>query len=141
MSYLEDMARSLVILGERPEADGKVWHLPATDPITGRQFLELVFAEVGSPPKVARLSPGMARLGGVFVPMIRELGELMYQWTAPFVLDASKFRGSFGPFQPTPHPEAVMRTPGSASTRVLPVGEYLVRYRTVSPKPGLAHWV
>jgi nucleoside-diphosphate-sugar epimerase len=110
MSYLEDMARGLVILGERPGADGQVWHLPATDPITGRQFLELVFAEVGSPPKVARLSPGMARLGGVFVPMIRELGELMYQWTAPFVLDASKFQRSFGPLQPTPHPEAVKRT-------------------------------
>jgi len=110
MSYLEDMARALVILGERPEADGQVWHLPTADPITGRQFLELVFAEVGSSPKVARLSPGMARLGGVFVPMIRELGELMYQWTAPFVLDALKFQRSFGPFQPTPHPEAVKRT-------------------------------
>jgi nucleoside-diphosphate-sugar epimerase len=104
------MARAFVILGERPEADGQVWHLPATDPITGRQFLKLVFAEVGSHPKVARISLGMARLGGVFVPMMRELSELMYQWTAPFVLDATKFQRSFGPFQPTPHPEAVKGT-------------------------------
>ena len=87
-----------------------MWHLPATDPITGRQFLELLFAEVSSPPKVARLSPGVVRIGGVFVPTLRELGELMYQWTAPFVVDASKFQRSFGPFQPTPHPEAVKRT-------------------------------
>jgi nucleoside-diphosphate-sugar epimerase len=110
LSYLEDMARAFVILGERQEADGQVWHLPTADPISGQQFLELVFAELGLPPKIARLSPGTARVAGVFVPMIRELRELMYQWTAPFVLDASKFQRSFGPFQPTPHPEAVKRT-------------------------------
>jgi nucleoside-diphosphate-sugar epimerase len=110
LSYLEDMARAFVILGERPEAEGQVWHLPTADPISGQQFLELVFAELGLPQKIARLSPGTARVAGVFVPMIRELRELMYQWTAPFVLDASKFQRSFGPFQPTPHPEAVKRT-------------------------------
>jgi hypothetical protein len=52
----------------------------------------------------------MVRLAGVFDPMIRELGELMYQWTAPFVSDDTKFQRAFGPFQPTPHPEAVNRT-------------------------------
>jgi nucleoside-diphosphate-sugar epimerase len=110
LSYLEDMARALVILGERPEADGQVWHLPTADPISGRQFLEIVFAELGLPAKIARLLPRTARVAGVFVPMIRELRELMYQWTVPFVLDASKFQRSFGPFQPTLHPEAVKRT-------------------------------
>ena len=44
LSYLEDMAKGLVTLGEREEADGEVWHLPAAEPITGRKFLELVFA-------------------------------------------------------------------------------------------------
>ncbi len=110
VSYLGDMARAFAILGERPEAEGQVWHLPAADPLTGRQFLGVVFAELGRPPKIERVSPGMVRLAGVFVPMIRELGELMYQWTAPFVSDATKFQRAFGPFQPTPHTEAVNRT-------------------------------
>jgi hypothetical protein len=34
------MGRALVTLGERDEADGQVWHLPAAEPLTGRQFLE-----------------------------------------------------------------------------------------------------
>jgi hypothetical protein len=34
-------ARALVPLGERDEADGQVWDLPAAKPLTGRQFLTL----------------------------------------------------------------------------------------------------
>jgi nucleoside-diphosphate-sugar epimerase len=47
LNYLPDMARALVTLGEREEADGEAWHLPAAEPITGRRFLEMVFAEAG----------------------------------------------------------------------------------------------
>ena len=49
------MARALVILGERDDADGQAWHLPAAEPLTGRQFLELVFAEAGHPPETLRV--------------------------------------------------------------------------------------
>jgi nucleoside-diphosphate-sugar epimerase len=37
-SYLEDMARALVTLAERDEADGQVWHVPSAEPLTGRQL-------------------------------------------------------------------------------------------------------
>jgi hypothetical protein len=37
------MARALVMLAERDEADGRVWHLPAADPLTGRELLTLIF--------------------------------------------------------------------------------------------------
>ena len=35
---------------------------------------------------------------------------MLYQWERPFVLDASKFQHAFGPFEPTPHPQAVATT-------------------------------
>ena len=54
LNYLEDMARALVMLGERDDADGQAWHLPAAEPLTGRQFLELVFAEAGHPAQDCR---------------------------------------------------------------------------------------
>jgi hypothetical protein len=34
----------------------------------------------------------------------------MYQFERPFVSEASKLSGTFGPFEPTPHGEAVART-------------------------------
>jgi hypothetical protein len=46
----------------------------------------------------------------VFNPLVRELNETLYQFERPFVADASKFQGAFGPFEPTPHREAVRRT-------------------------------
>jgi nucleoside-diphosphate-sugar epimerase len=110
LSYLEDMAAGLVVLGERDEADGQVWHLPAAEPITGREFLELVFRHAGHRPKLGAASRPMIRIAGVFNPLLRELSETLYQFERPFVSDASKFQRAFGPFEPTPHPEAVART-------------------------------
>jgi nucleoside-diphosphate-sugar epimerase len=110
LSYLEDMARALVVLGERGEADGQAWHLPAADPLTGRQFLELVLAAAGSGSKVATNSAAMTRLAGVFVPFLREVAETLPSFQAPFVVDWSKYQAAFGPVSPTPHQEAVART-------------------------------
>jgi nucleoside-diphosphate-sugar epimerase len=110
LNYLEDMARSLVTLGERGEADGQVWHLPAAQPLTGRQFLQLLFEEAGRAPKTGVASRPVLRIAGLFNPLLRELNETLYQFERPFVSDASKFQAAFGPFEPTPHQAAVGRT-------------------------------
>jgi nucleoside-diphosphate-sugar epimerase len=110
LNYLEDIARALVTLGERDEADGQVWHLPAAEPLTGRQFLALAFEAAGHPAKVGAVPRPMIRIGGLFNRLVRELNETLYQFERPFILDASKFQRAFGPFEPTPHPEAVTRT-------------------------------
>ena len=110
LSYLEDVAAGLATLGEREEADGQAWHLPAAEPLTGRQFLELVVAASGGRSRIGTNSAAMTRLAGVFVPVIREVDEVLYEFQAPYVVDWSKFGLEFGPFTPTPHAEAVART-------------------------------
>jgi hypothetical protein len=41
--------------------------------------------------------PTLAMKGlGLFMPMMRELGEMGYQWSEPFVTDDRAFRGRFG---------------------------------------------
>ncbi len=109
-NFLPDMARALVTLGERAEAGGGVWHLPAATPITGREFLNLISEETGRPVKAGVTSRTALRAIGFFSSFIRELAETVYQFEGPFVSDASKFERAFGPFEPTPHPEAVART-------------------------------
>jgi len=110
VSYTEDMGRAIAILGERDEADGQVWHLPAAEPVTGRAFIELIAHAIGRPLRPTATTAGMVRLAGLFVPMIREVGDVMDQWTEPFVSDASRFQRAFGPFEVTPLDEAVRRT-------------------------------
>jgi nucleoside-diphosphate-sugar epimerase len=110
LNYLQDVARALATLGARPEAPGEVWHLPAAEPLTGRGFVELIAAALGRPVKVTATSRLALRMAGVFDPRARETTEMLYQWQRPFVLDASKFQRAFGPFQPTPHHQAVATT-------------------------------
>jgi hypothetical protein len=43
------------------------------------------------------------------VPLMRELRQLSYQWTAPYVLDDSAAREHFG-MEPTPWDEVCRRT-------------------------------
>jgi hypothetical protein len=56
------------------------------------------------------VSRGAIRVAGLFSPLVRELDETYYQFDRPFVSDASKFRAAFGPFEGTPHPEAIAAT-------------------------------
>lgn len=109
LSYLPDVARGLITLGERDEALGEVWHLPAADPLTGRQFIELVFSELDRPPRMRVISRPMMLLAGLFSSMIRESLEVLYQFERPFVMDSSKFVRAFGQHS-TPHRDAIRQT-------------------------------
>jgi nucleoside-diphosphate-sugar epimerase len=110
--FLGDIARGLVTLAERPEADGEVWHLPAAEPLTAQQFFDLVFEAAGrpTPAKAQIVGPALLAVGGIFSPILRELRETAYQFRRPFVIDSAKFERSFGRLEPTPHREAVERT-------------------------------
>ncbi|NUT32063.1 MAG: NAD-dependent epimerase/dehydratase family protein [Hamadaea sp.] len=117
VSYLPDIAAGLVTLGERPEADGRLWHLPVAAPVTGREFLSQVWAAAGGTPRMAGLGPGMQRLIGLFIPVVRELAETRYQRDRPFVVDDAAFRAAFGPVRVTPTAEAVAATVAWFRTR------------------------
>ena len=49
------------------------------------------------------------RLAGLVDPVLRELPELAYEFTAPFVLDGSRYQAAFGG-TPTPHRDALRAT-------------------------------
>jgi nucleoside-diphosphate-sugar epimerase len=110
LSYLPDIARGLVVLGERDEADGRAWHLPTAETLTMGQFLQLVFEVLGRPPKFAAVGPGMQRLVGMVNPAVRELRETAYQRERPFVMDTSRFEETFGPLSATLHRQALAET-------------------------------
>jgi nucleoside-diphosphate-sugar epimerase len=109
-SYLPDLARAIVFLGDRDEAAGRAWHLPVTNPITVRDLMTRAAGVAGVSPKV-RVDGRLAlRLAGLFMPMAREVGVVLYQWTEPFVSDWSSFEAAFGPFERTPLDDALAAT-------------------------------
>jgi len=110
--FLPDIARGLLVLADRREADGQAWHLPAAGPLTAQQFFDLIAQAAGRPVPVRAsvIGPALLAVAGVFSPLLREMRETTYQFRAPFVIDASKFEAAFGPLEPTPHRDAVQRT-------------------------------
>jgi nucleoside-diphosphate-sugar epimerase len=108
--YLPDLARALVTLGLSSGASGRVWHLPPTGSPTGGEFVARISDAVGSPLKVAGTPPWLLRAIGIFRPVVREVADISYQWTSPFVTSDAAFQDAFGPFEPTPLPQAVAET-------------------------------
>jgi nucleoside-diphosphate-sugar epimerase len=107
--FIDDFARGLATLGERPEALGAAWHIPVAPPITGRAFVHRIFEEAGRSPRVGAIGRPAIRALGLVVPVAREANELLYQFEAPYVVDSSKFARAFGGAA-TPHREGVRRT-------------------------------
>jgi nucleoside-diphosphate-sugar epimerase len=110
LSYLPDLARAVVVLGDRDEAAGRVWHLPVMDPMTVRAFIERACVVAGMPPRARVDGPAMMKVAGLFIPMVREVNVVLYQWTQPFVSDWSAFEAAFGPFERTPLDQAIATT-------------------------------
>jgi len=110
--YLPDIARGLVVLADRKEADGQIWHLPAARPLTAQQLFDMIATAVGQPVPVhaSIASPALLAVAGIFSPLLREMRETTYQFRAPFVIDASKFEVAFGRLEPTPHGDAIRQT-------------------------------
>src|ERR671920_837222 len=108
-SYVPDIGRGLVILGEREEALGQAWHLPSPETLTTRQFVELIFEEVGKPARIQAAPKILLRAIGLFNSGMRELIEMLYEFEEPFVVDHSKFEQAFGE-QATPLKEAIGET-------------------------------
>jgi nucleoside-diphosphate-sugar epimerase len=96
-------------LGEREEALGRAWHLPSPETLTTREFVEMIFEEVGKPARVQATPKIVLRVLGLFNPVLRETIEMRYEFEEPFVLDTSDFIRTFGD-QATPLREAIQRT-------------------------------
>ena len=104
-----NLARGLVVLGEREETLGGVWHAPTGEPITGREFVLAIFEEAGHPPRMGTLGGAAVRALGTVWPLAREGAEVVYQFEQPFVLESAKFERAFGGAA-TPYGEGIRRT-------------------------------
>lgn len=106
-TYTPDAAKATAILGNSDKAYGQVWHLPtAGNPLTGKQWVEKVAEIMGKEPKYRVASRFMIRIISLFVPVMRESFEMMYQYDRDYVFDSSKFEKEFD-FKPTSYDDGI----------------------------------
>jgi nucleoside-diphosphate-sugar epimerase len=109
-TYTPDAAKATALLGNTDDAYNTIWHLPTDkNTITGREFIELFSKEMKVSNKLVVMPMWMVRLAGIFVPVLKEMREMMYQYDRDYFFDSSKFDKRFN-FKTTTYQEGVRNT-------------------------------
>ena len=106
-TFYTDAAKGTAILGNTPDAYNQVWHLPTdSTPITGKQWIELFAKYMNVKPSYMVVPEWLTAIMGLFVPMLKELKEMIYQYDRDYFFNSSKFQKKFNHKSVTPE-EAV----------------------------------
>jgi len=105
-SYIPDMGKAMYLLGQHPESDNQVWHLPTAPVMTGKQLIELAANTYKTKPKYMRVGKWLLFILGLFNKVIMGSVEMYYQYSNDYVFDSSKFEKAFN-FKPTSYAEGM----------------------------------
>jgi nucleoside-diphosphate-sugar epimerase len=109
-TFTPDAARATALLGNTDDAFNTVWHLPTDkNTLTGREFVELFAREMKVANKVSVMPIWLIRILGIFIPVLKEMPEMMYQYDRDYFFDSSKFENRFN-FKTTTYQEGVKAT-------------------------------
>ncbi|MFH1818544.1 MAG: NAD-dependent epimerase/dehydratase family protein [Pseudomonadota bacterium] len=112
-TYTPDAGRAVAALARSAEAYGQTWHLPTTkEPLTGADFVRLACDLAGRPFKMQVAPRWMLRLMGLFMPVLRENDEMMYQFEYDYRFDSSKVEAALG-LQATPYRQGIRASLGA----------------------------
>jgi nucleoside-diphosphate-sugar epimerase len=113
-AYLPDLARAFVAAAARADALPAFADLPfGGHTLTGAQLLDAIErAAVSLGVAAGHLRRGglpwpLMKLGGLLVPMLREIAEMSYLWRVPHALDGAALQRAVGPLPSTPLDAAV----------------------------------
>ena len=96
-TFTPDAAKATALLGNTEDAWNQVWHLPTTkELLTGYQWIGLFARELNIEPKIQHVPTWMLRLLGLFIPVMKEFPEMMYQYEQDYIFDSTKFEKKFG---------------------------------------------
>ncbi len=109
-NYTVDVAHMLVTCAQDDRAWGRAWHAPANPACSVRQAIDDIARIVGAPKvKITKVPTVALRVMGLFNTDVRELPKTLYQFQAPFVIDDSETRSTFG-LAPTPWDDVLRST-------------------------------
>ena len=96
-TYTPDAGRSLALLGNMPAAYGQVWHaLTSKEAMSGEQYVRSACELSGRPYKLQVAPRWMLSVMGLFVPVLRENMEMLYQFEHDYSFDSSKAEQALG---------------------------------------------
>ena len=105
--YTPDAGKAMSLLGNTPDAYNQIWNLP-TDrhSLTAEQWIGLFSKEMGKNDNYQLISGWILRILGIFIPFLKELFEMRYQFDRDYFFDSIKFEKYFK-YKPTKYEAGV----------------------------------
>lgn len=95
--YTDDVAAGLAQLATAgDDVTGRWWMLPCAPAEPTRAMIARIGVALGHDLRPGAMPRPLLSLLALFVPILRELGEMAYQWDEPFVVDDARWRTRFG---------------------------------------------
>lgn len=95
-TFTPDAAKATAILGNTTDAFNQVWHVPTTkEKLTNLQWVQLIADELNVEPKIQTIPLWMIKILGLFIPIMREFPEMIYQNEQDYIFDSTKFEKRF----------------------------------------------
>jgi nucleoside-diphosphate-sugar epimerase len=107
-TFVEDIPTALIALAES-DYSGNI-HLPTQKPLTGLELHKLLESISGKELKLTSLRQNVVWWLGIFMPILKELHEMMYQSENDYNFDSSKFESLFPELKPTSYEEGFKKT-------------------------------
>ncbi|WP_291380290.1 NAD-dependent epimerase/dehydratase family protein [Demequina sp.] len=97
-SYVPDAARAMASIGTSDVGWGRAWITPVMAPITQAEVVTRLWDALGQQgkPKVTGMRGVALSAMALFMPMLREAVEMMYEFDEPFVASSAEFEHAFG---------------------------------------------
>ncbi|MBD1393126.1 NAD-dependent epimerase/dehydratase family protein [Mucilaginibacter glaciei] len=104
--YIPDAGRAMYLLGQAPESDNQIWHLPTAPARKGKEFLELAANIYGVKPSYLSLKKWMLWAIGLFQKFVGGVVEMYYQYDHDYIFNSDKFEKAFN-FKPTSYEDGL----------------------------------
>jgi len=102
--HVTDIAKAMVLLALDTGAYGQVWHTPTSgEGVTARELHRMIAKQLGKPAKLMKMGRTPLSLIAMFVPIVRELKEMSYQYFSSYSFSSTKFERRFPSFKITPY--------------------------------------
>jgi nucleoside-diphosphate-sugar epimerase len=96
VSYMPDVAKTLVTLATDERAWGRPWHVPNAPAVSQRETVEAFATAAGTKVAVSSVPKAALAMLGLVNPTIRGLKETTYQFDHPWIADATDTETTFG---------------------------------------------
>ena len=106
-SYIPDCGNAMYLLGQKPESDNQIWHVPTAAPLTGVQFMELAADVFNTKPRYSTINKLMLQLVGLFNPLVKGSVEMYYQYDHDYNFNSDKFEQFFN-VKPTTYRDGIV---------------------------------